>query len=60
MQNLTKNALSGIFAIIAIAIICAIVIGVLWLIPIILVVLGGVGLFFVFRVLLEDTEEGGG
>ena len=58
MQNISKNVLSGVIAIIAISVICAIVISIMWLIPIVLIVLGGVVLYFVIRVFLEDTEEG--
>ncbi len=60
MYNLTKNLLSCVLALVATAVVVSVIVGVLWLVPIILMVLGGIGLFIIFRVLLEDTEEGGG
>ena len=58
MQNITTNVFSGVLALVTIAVIGAIVIATLWLIPILIVIAGGIGLFFVFRILLEDTEKG--
>lgn len=59
MQNLTKNTLSGILAILAISALATIAMVIVWLLPIMLFLMGGVGLYIIIRLLLEDTGEKG-
>tara|TARA_R110001632_G_scaffold42076_1_gene106137 strand:+ start:4949 stop:5116 length:168 start_codon:yes stop_codon:yes gene_type:complete len=52
-----KNLQSLVIALIILAVLVVIVVGIFWLIPVVLILAAGVGLFIVVRIFLEEVDS---